>query len=105
MYRLEKGPIPRGKRLWHDCGHRHCINPDHMRPLTQRQIVAHMLAKGRFCVGSKHPLSKLTETDVRRVRRLHGRGERSYRQLAEEFGVDQTLIIRVVSREKWSHVA
>ena len=105
MYRLLKGPIPRGKRLWHDCRNLHCINPDHMRPLTRREIGDTMLAQGRYCKGSKHPSSTLTETDVRRIRRLHGPGKRTYRQLAEEYGVDTTLIIRVVLREKWSHVA
>lgn len=104
MYRLGKGPIPRGKSLWHDCRHPHCINPAHLRPLTRREIVAAMLAQGRFCIGSSHPSSKLTETVVRRVRRLHDQGKRSYRQLAEEYGVDQSLIIRVVLRKKWLHV-
>lgn len=33
IYEHEKGAIPEGMRLWHTCGNRRCVNPDHMEPL------------------------------------------------------------------------
>jgi hypothetical protein len=33
-YELNVGPIPEGKQIDHACRNRLCVNPDHLRPLT-----------------------------------------------------------------------
>jgi DNA-binding XRE family transcriptional regulator len=48
--------------------------------------------------------SKLTEDDVRKIRRLNEQGEYSQSDLAEVFEVSQTNIGRIVRRETWKHV-
>jgi hypothetical protein len=35
-YELLVGPIPEGLHLDHLCRVRHCVNPDHLEPVTQR---------------------------------------------------------------------
>lgn len=35
-YLLVKGPIPKGRVLDHLCRVRHCVNPDHLEPVTHR---------------------------------------------------------------------
>lgn len=39
MYELAKGPIPAGFVLDHLCGLKICVNPDHLRPVPQRDNV------------------------------------------------------------------
>lgn len=36
-YEMHVGPIPEGKQLDHKCHVTHCVNPDHLRPVTQKQ--------------------------------------------------------------------
>lgn len=38
-YELLVGPIPDGLVLDHLCGVRHCVNPDHLEPVTQKENV------------------------------------------------------------------
>lgn len=37
VYELYRGPIPDGLGLDHLCRIRHCVNPDHLEPVTQRE--------------------------------------------------------------------
>ncbi|MAX33707.1 MAG: hypothetical protein CME72_11665 [Halomonadaceae bacterium] len=36
-YRLHVGEVPEGKQLDHLCRVRHCVNPDHLEPVTNRE--------------------------------------------------------------------
>jgi len=38
-WRLLRGPIPPGLVLHHKCGIRHCVRPDHLEPMSQRENV------------------------------------------------------------------
>jgi hypothetical protein len=33
------GPVPDGLVLGHTCEHRHCVNPEHVRPITQSENI------------------------------------------------------------------
>jgi hypothetical protein len=103
-YRLAKGRVPSGMSLLHTCGHAHCINPAHMRPVTRKQLVRWMVKTGAFSCGSSHPGAKLTEAKVRRIRQTHAQGKLSCVTLGKNYGVDSTLILRIVQRKKWRHV-
>jgi hypothetical protein len=37
VYELHCGPIPAGLHLDHLCRVRHCVNPDHLEPVTQAE--------------------------------------------------------------------
>ena len=104
MYELRRGPIPEDRILLHRCDHPHCINPSHYRLVTQAQKGHIMLRENRYACGSQTSSARLTEANVKRIRRLHAAGKRSYQQLAEEYGVDHSNIIRIVLRERWKHV-
>lgn len=39
FYQLYRGPIPSGLTLDHICRVRHCVNPDHLRPLSNRDNI------------------------------------------------------------------
>jgi hypothetical protein len=58
-YELLVGPIPEGMQLDHLCRVRHCVNPDHLEPVTNRENVLRGLAATERKTHCKrgHPLS------------------------------------------------
>lgn len=54
--------------------------------------------------GENHPLHKLTEENVRYIRRSVANHERSQAELARRFGVDPSTIRQVVVGETWKRV-
>lgn len=112
---LFRGEIPDGLFVCHHCDNRLCVNPDHLFLGTHQQNMQDMRAKGRGRNGSRskpenlprgedNKMSKLTEDQVREIRRLYALGGISETSLATEFGVTQSTIGRVVRRECWRHV-
>jgi len=54
--------------------------------------------------GSVHYKAKLTDSAVRRIRRMFAKGTRSASQLADDFSVSESLIYMVIHRTVWAHV-
>ena len=54
--------------------------------------------------GEDHHSSKLTEEDVREIRFLSSNADKSNSELAEEYGVSDGAIWRIVNGETWTHV-
>lgn len=50
-------------------------------------------------LGEENPKSKLTDSQVLRIRELYSDGNTSYRKLAEMFGVGRTLISEVLNNK------
>jgi len=55
--------------------------------------------RGEACGGSR-----LTRKKVRRIRKLHGTGDHSLRELGRMFGVRHTTIRNIVYRKSWTHI-
>ena len=56
-------------------------------------------------VGSKHSKAKLTEDDVREIRRLYfEEGGYTMKELGVRYGVSQPSISQICSRQLWKHV-
>jgi hypothetical protein len=53
--------------------------------------------------GSFNPRAKLTESDVRHIRRRNRKGE-TKAALAREYGVSEVAIFNLVTRRTWRHV-
>lgn len=110
-YELAYGPIPRGMVICHRCDTKLCVRPDHLFAGTQADNMHDMIAKGRDrkaeydkqVRGEHHPVAKLTDDDVRSIRRLSADGV-SQVQLARQFGVARSLIHRILYRLSWSHI-
>lgn len=56
--------------------------------------------RSRFKNGNRHPLAKLTETDVRTIRA----SKDSRKKLAQQFGVSDVTITKIITRKSWRHV-
>lgn len=54
-------------------------------------------------VGSKNRFAKLTEDDIREIRRLKRAGA-TQRQLGVLYGINQATICRIAKKETWAHV-
>ena len=92
---LTVGTIPLGVFLIHLCENPACVRPEHLAPGG-----ASRTRPERQVRGERHPGARLTEADVREIRRRRG----AQSTLAREFGVTQALISRIKRRELWAHV-
>lgn len=108
-YEIFVGPIPEGAFILHSCDNPPCVNPAHLRAGDHRENMADMKERGRAkspCLaGERHPHARLSEDDVREIRRRYASGKESQQRIADDFGVRQTLISQIVLRQAWRHVA
>lgn len=106
---LAHGPVADGLCVCHRCDNRKCVNVEHLFLGTYQDNADDMVAKGRWTPripnrGVKVNTAKLTEDDVREMRRLCGLGW-SYKDLAAKFGVGHTSVRKTCIRLYWKHVA
>lgn len=104
---LTHGDIPPGMQVLHRCDNPPCVRPDHLWLGTHTDNMRDRAEKGRHSVGnrrgSRHPLAKLTETDVRTIRDSL-LGSMSHREIAERYGVTPNNIYRIATRKSWRHI-
>lgn len=103
-YMMHIGPIPNGMLACHRCDNPFCVNPEHLWLGTNQENTSDRDAKGRSVKGEKSPHSKLTKEQVVEMREMHKSNLWNYPQLAEIFGVSQTLAKMVVKRKAWKHI-
>jgi hypothetical protein len=132
-WELHNGPIPERMYVCHHCDNPACVNPAHLFLGTHAENMADAAQKGRRAAASRayraaHPesiirgarhyltrtpglqrgelnrFSRLTEEQVREIRRRYAAGGILQRQLATIYGVTQTAISGVLRRRLWPHV-
>jgi len=54
--------------------------------------------------GSENPIAKLTENDVRNIRKAVANGEKSMLAISKDYSVSFTAIWKIVHRRAWKHV-
>lgn len=88
----------------HSCnaGHLGCVNPHHLMWKTREQNVQDKRDAGTLARGPQMPHSKLTEDDVRAIRRGHP--DRSMAKLAKDFGVCECTVNNIIHRRRWAWV-
>lgn len=96
--------LAKGEQANHTCHNPSCINPEHLYVGTHQRNMADMVASKRQVKGARSHWAKLTESAVRRIRRLYSEGL-SYQQLAEKFHTSRTNIGMIVRRSSWKHVS
>lgn len=113
------GPIPKGLFVLHRCDVRICARPSHLFLGTHADNMADMAAKGRAVsgdrhafrchpeskpVGERHGCAKLTEEQVREIRRIYAEETITQRELAKRFGVCQRTVVTIIHRKHWTHI-
>jgi plasmid maintenance system antidote protein VapI len=103
-YLHHHGPIPPGMIVMHTCDQRGCVNPKHLQLGTLRDNALDMVRKNRWGgpSGEGHFNTKLTSRQVEEIRRRYAAGEAYQHQLAQEYGVRQSTIGRIVRGEVWA---
>lgn len=112
---IHNGPVPDGLFVLHKCDNTACVNPDHLFLGTQNDNVQDCIKKGRFNYGSrgkkgeKHHGARVTEEQVRDIRRRYTKGRGRYQrgnshELAVEFGLTQAQVLNIAKHKQWSHV-
>jgi len=109
IWELTHGPIPDGMCVCHTCDVRDCVNPNHLWLGTNDENMHDMSMKGRASrqghasPGESNPSAKLTEDQVREIRRKDAEGM-NRPALAAEYGVRYDAIWRIVTRRDWVHI-
>lgn len=109
-----------GQQVQHLCNRVACVRPSHLTLGTPAENTQYAASLGRMASGERHWLrtrpdtrqhargarngsAKLTEADVREIRRLAAEGV-PQKILAVRFGVSESVISAVVRRKTWRHV-
>ena len=104
---LQTGEHPGKLVIRHTCDNPPCVLPDHLRDGTQADNIADRQARGRHRPGRlhgiAHPAHRLTEAQVRTIRRLASEGV-PRPELAAGYGMSRTMIRRIVLRLNWKHL-
>ena len=92
MWERRHGPIPPGLQMDHLCRITLCVNPDHLEAVSQ----AENLRRGDG--------TRLSEWQVRAMRRAREEVGLTTHQLAEAFGVAEQTIQAVLSGRTWREI-
>lgn len=97
------GPPPEGGQACHINGIRTDDRLENLRWGTARDNAKDRDRHGTTVRGERVPQSKLTEEEVRSIRRHAGTGA-TQRALARAFRVDQQVVWAIIHRKRWTHV-
>lgn len=104
---LTNGPIPDGLYVLHQCDNRPCANPNHLFLGTngdnQRDAAKKGKSRGKVMFGENNPAAKLSETDVREIRRLEALGVKR-KTLAAKWSISYSQISSILTRQTWKHI-
>lgn len=106
MCLLVNGDPPEGKNhAAHSCGNGHlaCVHPKHIRWASVKENHADRAKHGTLRNGESHYAAKLTERDVREIRRLAAEAIWPSK-IAKVFGVSTSCVRSIVSKANWAHL-
>lgn len=97
------GPKPAGLVVRHLDGNKANNRLSNLAYGTYQENSHDAIRHGTWNHGTKVPCAKLTDDDVREIRRLHKQGM-TQRELAARFGVNPATIHPIVHGTAWKHV-
>lgn len=97
--------VPEHLVVMHTCDNTLCQNPHHLVLGTHQDNSADMVAKGRSARGSRNAYHKLTEQQVREIKRAY---QTPYvglnRKLQKKYGCSEATIYKIARNMTWKHV-
>lgn len=103
-YSLHFGMVDEGKCVLHSCDNPSCVNPSHLLMGTHADNCADKIAKNRLPRGVDTSMAKLTESQVREIRRRNAEEGIGWRRLSREYGVSGGCVAAVILRKSWAHL-
>ncbi|MEZ0060936.1 hypothetical protein ABIF26_006479 [Bradyrhizobium elkanii] len=104
MCTIAKGKPPSpGMEAAHTCGNGHhgCVNPNHIYWATHAENHRDMVNHGVNQLGERHGMSKLTEADVRQIKKMIAARELRRVDIGAKFGVSRQAINDIASGKNW----
>lgn len=111
-WELHYGSIPDNLWVLHRCDNPSCVNPAHLFLGTHDDNMADMAAKHRAGFqqhpekapkGERHGNAKLTDENVRSIRRLRAQGI-ARKAVAQMFGISESNVKAITSHKAWPHI-
>ena len=100
MCRHKHGPAPSPiHQASHSCGNGHngCVNPNHLFWKTPKENCADRVTHGTLA-------TVLTTKEVKRIKKMLLKGNKSLQQIADIFGVTKVSIFYIKSGKTWNRV-
>lgn len=101
-YQMHHGPIPDGASILHSCDNPSCVEPTHLRAGSHVDNMVDRKAAGKYLQGQDNPSAKLTNAQVRQIRKRYRRGLGVH--LAKEYGVTVAVICGIARGVMWKTV-
>ena len=103
---VNRGVIPPGQKVLHQCDYKSCVNPDHLFLGTIQDNSDDKVAKGRQTKGSESHWAKITEEDVMFILTHYRPRHRlwSAPKLAAMFGLRKQHVYEILWGWHWKHV-
>lgn len=105
---LTHGHLQGGACVLHKCDNPECVNPGHLFLGTIRDNNKDMKRKGRargpYLKGERCPTSKLTDAQVREIKRRLIAGGETLAQIARSYGVVPQTIGWISIGKRWTHI-
>ena len=85
-------------------------NPRRIKELSKCQVLCHVChvkktyESHEYRHGVDHPRARLTETDIREIRKLYA-GGLQHRAIAKIYDTNYSHVARICRREVWRHVS
>lgn len=98
-YWLHNDDHPEDEYVLHECGVKKCVNPDHLYLGTQSENLADAREHGVLHTGEENHTAKLTDDEAEEIRDRYKSEAISQADLADEYGVCQALISRLVNNK------
>ena len=105
-YELEhKMKLTKDQHILHSCDNPICVNPVHLSVGTHAENMADRNEKGRQSRGTNHGAAKLTDDQVREIRKTYAEiADSTQQKLAKKYGVSGKTISNIVNNKKWKHI-
>lgn len=105
-YLLTFGEIPPNLDVMHSCDTTLCCNPNHLSAGTRKENMEDMMERERdnFSHGIDRPDAKLTDENVKEIRRLYKIKAMTQKAMSKMFHVSDTTIWGVVHHIYWNHI-
>lgn len=97
-----KGPRPEGMQIGHLDGNPLNNNVSNLKYVTGKQNAEHREAHGTVVRGTKHWKAKLSEDQVRKIRKMALRT--NHKAIAEIFEISPANAQAVINRKTWKHI-